>query len=431
MKRTVSALLCALLLLVAHGASAQNSPTVVADQPAATLLLPYFDVDLSSSTGRTTYFSVNNASATSILAHVVVWSDLGVPVMNFDLYLTGFDSQLINMRALLNGTIPSSASVGQDGSDTISPQGPLSQDINFASCNGMLPKPNLSAGASAAVRAALTGKAVAAQGGTCAGTASGNLARGYITIDTVNACSTMVPGDSGYLDGTITDQNVLWGDYYYTDAATFTGVAQPLVHIRANSTDSRLTTSGNYTFYGRYVGWSGADHRQPLATSFAVRYEVGGAPFASPSQLTVWRDSKVAQWYFDCPATKGSRPTWYPLDQESIVTFNNQEDPHVPQPPVVFPPQPVPQLVPFPAATQKVTIDGAALPVAFNAGWLYLNLNQDNITAGDNPPADPAAAQAWVTVLHNRDGVYRSGTHAAVLDSAVSGGYTRHFAPGN
>ncbi|HXO22611.1 MAG TPA: hypothetical protein VOA87_22035, partial [Thermoanaerobaculia bacterium] len=44
------------------------------DVPAATLLLPYFEVDLANGNGITTLFSVNNASATAILAHVVVWS---------------------------------------------------------------------------------------------------------------------------------------------------------------------------------------------------------------------------------------------------------------------------------------------------------------------------------------------------------------------
>ncbi|MBV8202108.1 MAG: hypothetical protein JOZ15_15925, partial [Acidobacteria bacterium] len=47
--------------------------------PAATLLLPYFEVDLNNPNGLTTLFSVNNASATAVLVHVVIWSDLSVP----------------------------------------------------------------------------------------------------------------------------------------------------------------------------------------------------------------------------------------------------------------------------------------------------------------------------------------------------------------
>ncbi len=47
------------------------------DRPGATLLLPYFEVDLDHADGVTTLFSVSNASATAVLANVVVWTDLG------------------------------------------------------------------------------------------------------------------------------------------------------------------------------------------------------------------------------------------------------------------------------------------------------------------------------------------------------------------
>ena len=42
--------------------------------PAATLLLPYFEVDLANPSGTQTLFSINNASATAVLVHVVIWS---------------------------------------------------------------------------------------------------------------------------------------------------------------------------------------------------------------------------------------------------------------------------------------------------------------------------------------------------------------------
>ena len=49
-----------------------------------------------------------------------------------------------------------------------------------------------------------------------------------------------------------------------------------LVHILAEEIHTQPTdfiSSHPYTFYGRYVGWSGADKRHPLATNFAVRYQ--------------------------------------------------------------------------------------------------------------------------------------------------------------
>src|SRR5215510_5660670 len=128
MKKTVLCL--ALLALLALGGQAVALICTIDDVPAATLLLPYFEVALDDPNGVTTLFSVNNASATAVLAHVVVWSDLSVPVLDFNIYLTGYDVQSINLRDILvTGTLPRTASAGQDPGDTISPKGQFSQDI--------------------------------------------------------------------------------------------------------------------------------------------------------------------------------------------------------------------------------------------------------------------------------------------------------------
>src|SRR3984893_3075219 len=137
--------------------------------PGATLLLPYFEVDLNNPNGLTTLFSVNNASATAILTHVVVWSDLAVAVLAFDVYLTGYDVQSVNLRDIIvNGNLPQTASAGQDPGDKISPHGPLSQDINFASCQNVLPPPPLPSFFTAHLQAALTGQPSAVLKGLCA-----------------------------------------------------------------------------------------------------------------------------------------------------------------------------------------------------------------------------------------------------------------------
>src|SRR5258708_31510510 len=77
--------------LPAFAASAAATICTIDAVPAATLLLPYFEVDLNNPNGLTTLFSVNNASATAALVHVVIWSDLSVPVLDFNIYLTGYD----------------------------------------------------------------------------------------------------------------------------------------------------------------------------------------------------------------------------------------------------------------------------------------------------------------------------------------------------
>ncbi|MBV8200992.1 MAG: hypothetical protein JOZ15_10265, partial [Acidobacteria bacterium] len=81
MKKT--ALSLALLGLLALGGQAGAVICTIDAVPAATLLLPYFEVDLNNPNGLTTLFSVNNASATAVLVHVVIWSDLSVPVLDF------------------------------------------------------------------------------------------------------------------------------------------------------------------------------------------------------------------------------------------------------------------------------------------------------------------------------------------------------------
>src|SRR5215510_525126 len=174
----------ALLGLLALGGQAVAVICTIDDVPAATLLVPYFEVDLSNPNGVTTLFSINNASATAVLAHVVVWSDLSVPVLDFNVYLTGYDVQSINLRDILvSGTIPRTASAGQDPGDTISPKGQFSQDINFASCTGQLPPPALPASFIDHLQKSLTGKSSPILGNRCAGRDLGDrIARGYVTV---------------------------------------------------------------------------------------------------------------------------------------------------------------------------------------------------------------------------------------------------------
>jgi hypothetical protein len=395
--------------------------------PAATLLLPYFEVDLNNPNGLTTLFSVNNASATAILVHVVVWSDLSVPVFDFNIYLTGYDVQSVNLRDIfVNGNLPQTASAGQDPGDKISPKGPLSQDINFASCTGILPPPALPAFFIAHLQASLTGHASSVLNGLCAGQNLGdNIARGYITMDTVNSCSLQFVGDAGYVANIITFQNVLWGDWFIVNSAQNFAEGGDLVHIETSLTDPATTTVGRYTFYGRYDGWTARDHREPLATNFAVRY-LNGGPFSAGTSLLVWRDSKVNQGPFTCPATLGVRPCWYPLSEEGIAIFDEQEQvvtptttPFSPQPPNIG-------LIPFPAETQRTQVGGSALPTPFNFGWLYLNLNTTVACAGSNPPVDPAAAQAWVVYTLASNGHFGIGIDAIRLDSACA---ALHFTP--
>ncbi len=198
-----------------------------------------------------------------------------------------------------------------------------------------------------------------------------------------------------------------------------------LVHVRADQSfaDPELSVPGEYTFYGRLVSWTAADGREPLATNFATRF-VSPKDFKTPTkarrravfppgtELLVWRDPKVAPTQ-NQPFACGTTPSWYPLSQEQVRGFDEQERTELPTTPAP----------PFPAATQRVAMSSTSLPVTFSSGWLFLNLNTAVAPAGPNPPEDPGASQAWVTVLHRvmqgeNGGRYDVGYRAIRLDSA-------------
>ncbi len=401
--------------------------------PAATLLLPYFEVDTAAPAGITTLFSINNSSASAVLAHVTLWTDLSVPTFSFNVYLTGYDIQTINVRDILNGNLPQTATDGQDPLDTISPQGALSQDINFASCAGQLPYAPLAPALAAELRGVHQGQAGATLlGGLCGGVVyADTLARGYITVDVVNNCTLQNPNGVGYFInggiGSATNQNVLWGDYFYVNPAQNFAQGDTLVHIEASATDPETSVPGQYTFYGRYTGWTAADNREPLVSSFAARFLNGGA-FTGGTSLVAWRDPKVNQAAFACPAVYGVRPTWYPLGQEGVVIFDEQEHPYIPPTPPFFPPPPLDPTIPFRTAATRAKVGGPTFAVPYSFGWLYLNMNTTVVAAGANPPEDPAAAQAWITVIHDSNGRFSVGYSAMQLDSST---VAAHFTPGS
>jgi hypothetical protein len=428
MRRVAAAI--SLVFLIALGGRAFAGVEIVSDQPSASLLLPYFEVDLNHEAAANTLMTINNASATAILAHVVIWSDLSVPSLGFLVYLTGYNAYTLNLGDLfMHGIMPQTASAGQDPRDTISPKGRFSQDINFASCNPYLPYgPDPVTGVQLkGLQNSLTGRPSANFGGLCASINHGDrIAREYITVDTVNNCTLRFPGDAGYFaaggTGDVTNQNVLWGDVTYVSRTTGRAFAQPLVHILASATNPLTSTSGNYTFYGRYDAFTAVDNRQPLSTNFAARFINPTSPdgkryFSGGTSMIVWRDSKVAQGPFTCSATP---PAWYPLGQEGIVIFDEQEHPQVAVSPAHL----------FPAETQRIKVGASALPTSFDAGWMYLDLNATVAAAGSNPPIDPAAAQAWVSTVYDNNAAgntYRVGERATLLDSATS---ANHIVPG-
>ncbi len=392
--------LCLGLLLLAGASVARAEIGTIDNVPAATLLLPYFEVDLDNADGVTTLFSINNASATAVLAHVTLWTDLSVPTLDFNVYLTGYDVQTFNLRDLFTtGSVPRTASAGQDPGDTISPKGIYSQDINFASCNNQLPLPSLPPTLLDHIRAAHTGQASPIIfGGLCSGVDHGdNIARGYITIDTVNSCSLEFPASPGYFTNFATFQNVLLGDYFYVNSVENFAQGETMVHVEA---DPQTLGAANYTFYRRYT--SGEDAREGLDNIFFARFINGGA-FDGGTSYVVWRDAKRTISPFSCALTA---PSPFPLAQNQIVIFDEAEHPSVPPASPFSPPVPGTSLTPFPWEATRTLVGGPAFPVPYTFGWIYLNLN--NMVAGSQVPFEPLL-QNFVTVVMDANGRFSVG----------------------
>jgi hypothetical protein len=449
MKKT--ALCLALLGLLALGGSAFAEVGTIDDVPAATLLLPYFECQLGPTLvpvpgGFTTLFSINNASATAQLAHVTLWTDESIPTLDFDVYLTGYDVQTLNVCDIFNGNLPVTASAGQDPADTISPNpGPAvnpPQDFNIATCTGRLPYSNPVLGSTLLthLRNAHTGGPSSVFGGRCSGFDYGdNVARGYITVDATSQCSLDFPSSPGYFSGVAEFDNVLWGDYFYVNPAENFANGETLVHIEACGTGTvpgpyvgfvGTGTSGvnacpfgagDYTFYGRYVAGLGTDQRESLATQFATRYLNGGA-FSGGTDLIVWRDAKTplgapgaANGAHSCT----TQVSWFPLNQADVVSFDEQENPTdlCFQGDNVSPPIGGADTC-FPLETQRVSLQGGNIsgddpvpPTPF--GWMFLNLNTTVAGGLFNP-----TAQAWVETIMDAEGRFSVGFDAIKLDQA-------------
>jgi hypothetical protein len=442
MKRSV-AMLCAMGALLVGSAGHAEIGTID-DVPAATLLLPYFEVDLDDEAGVTTLFSVNNASATAVVAHVTLWTDQSIPTLDFDIYLTGYDVQTLNVRDIFNGNLPRTADAGADPTDLISPHGDLSQDINFPGstgpCTAAYTNPVLDNFRITNLRAAHTGNNAPAYGGCLGANHGDNIARGYITVDTVTQCNLLFPASAGYFSGGIaSNQNILWGDYFYVNDGESFAQGETLVHIESctggtapfytgyvgNGAGLCPFVPGEYTFYGRYASIAGQDQREPLATTFATRF-INGGVFDGGTDLIVWRDSKTIPTGVNGPYTCGAinRPAWFPLNQADVVAFDEQENPQdlCFAGDVVSPPLGGEQTC-FPLEAQRVSLAGGNVigsdpAPAAEFGWMYLNLNTA-VAGVSYPAADPAVAQAWVTTVMDAEGRFSVGFDAIRLDSAV------------
>lgn len=385
-------LACALLPGLATAAIGSLDPV-----PGATLLVPYFEVDLADAQGATTSFVVQNAAAAPVLTHVTVWSDLGVPVFGFNLALAARGRETVSLRDVLTGALPQTRS-------------------SATGCDALLPPMAPSADAVESLQHALGGQPATGFGGKCVGAGHGDaLLRGYLTVDVVSQCSAKLPDAPGYFAaggaGIASDVNALQGAFALLDPAKKRAQSLPAVSLEASATDARTSASGAYTFYAGLTGFSAADHREGLATQWIAPYD------GVKADLVVWRDPKGAVAPFAC----GALPAPFPLTTEDLLSFDDQEQAlnyNLGTDPLEGSSAPLPSL-----AVTRVPLGGpGGVPVMPKGGFLYLSLNNTQSPSG-LPAADPTLSQAYVFTLaypeaHDDQVPFATALPATPLDSA-------------
>ncbi len=436
--------LLALLIaaLAAIGPPAEAEMCALDAVPAATLLLPYFEVDLDAAPGAgvNTVFTIHNALPEPTLAHLSFWTDWSQPVLDFDVFLTGYDAQTIDLyEILVHGNLPVTADEqsdqGQDGGrvadptslcdgtvDSCSPHGIPSWDGSFEEdgpfpsldCIDLFPffvNPLLRSSRLADIQHKLTGQPI---DGACYGASHGDgVARGYVTVDNARTCSLIFPSDPEYFSDSgprvASNVNQLWGDWSLIDGQQpFTYAVDPLIHIEADDAFNSASTATNYTFYGRYTqAQGGIDNREPLASAWSFSYFNAGPSLVT--DLIVWRDSTAYNQSGDGYAC-GSGPDWQPLDQTQVVCFDPTENAV----------EICTETPCFPLESQRLELGAGDLVVHYPSGWCQLNLNipGDEVAGDVDFPASPAGdvAQSWVGATHRR-GAMASGGLSAIVQS--------------
>jgi len=385
--------------------------------PAATLLLPYFEVDLDNPAGETTLFTITNTSNFDQIAHVTLWTDYTFPVIDFNIYLTGYDVQSINLYDVIaRGVIAQTAGTGT----AITKRGTYSDPntaLNLAACD-RLPGP-LDRAYIERMQDAFTLGSVENLGVIAGCNEVGNVhdnAVGYVTIDTADLCSTSLPTDPGYFTSEIRFDNVLIGDYQQVNSSQNFAQGNPMVHIRAipegGEPGSIAQVNFDRTFYSRFIGAAGAgnviDRRQPLPSVFAARWIQGGATGFGTS-YKIWREGDTNQ-----EGTCGTYEQTAVTSVAEVVRFDEAEN-AVGDVPVSRVSPPLTTENTLPETSRTSVADAGTFPQLTTGavgGWMYLNL--------DNEENDQTASQNWVVVSMRAEGRYSVDFDAAWLQNGCT-----------
>lgn len=393
--------------------------------PAATLLLPYFEVDVNApiTTATTTLFTVTNVSRLPQIAHVTLWTDWSFPVLDFNIFLTGYDVQSINLYDIIvRGVIaPSTGTSNRTTPGARSAANTGGANPNFIAGAGGADDTcsriatSIPSGLLTDVRTSLTtGRNSLCPGEVIGGTHANAI--GYVTVDVVGTCSFRLPTEPEYFATEILFDNVLIGDYQQVYPNPTTGnyaQGNPMVHIKAipegGPAGSVVATNLPYTFYSRYqsILTPTRDRRVPLPSTFAARY-IQGSTGGFLTDFKIWREG-VTGAAADCDEyiVNGF------LSVTEFVRFDERENPTTAVPDIIISPQPETEFS-LPETSRVASSSDTFPPLESGdvAGWMYLNL--------DNVEYSPRASQNWVVVSMFAEGRYSVDFDAAWLGNGCS-----------
>jgi hypothetical protein len=254
--KKVLTMLVAVAALAAIAGPASAITCTIDHKPAATLLVPYFQVAVSAGTATPpqvigtasgldfadTFMTVLNASAEPELAHVTVWNRRSLPVLDFNIALTGFDSISWSMAQVLSGNLPNNpAAEDQVGNACHDTQGPGhfvkftgSASSNDGSASTVYSNPVFT-GFAFQLAAELDGTDDCLAGGETSLSTDPDVLSGYVTIDMVNYCTFDNPNDPNYYEANaIGFENALWGDYIFQSGRAVPTYGQPMIALEAD-----------------------------------------------------------------------------------------------------------------------------------------------------------------------------------------------------
>ena len=425
--------------------------------PAASLLFPFAAVDLGDSlSGITTEIAITNVSSEAQVVRVTLWTDFGEPIFSFNVVLSGFDIQVIDLRNIIvDGYLPVTYATNHTETEGSLDLGPVSTYAASAGdwIEGLLPDPE----AAGALRTANPARCTMQMDGypgrysqsipqsmlevfrqllrtsqtahrafsdDCAPPFTELLPWStydwftersesapvwlYVTADVVHTCDRSTPLDDAYWltadqGGVERYDNVLVGDMTWRSAA---GAASgPAVHIEADRENWRVTSrtpAGQpVSFYHSYSTRRGlpSDRREPLPTAWAVRYTArvdDSGNWGSKTHLRVWKGPTTRSQLADLAILPdGAAPTSLIATNCGAYTFYAwDEEENV----VTGSWLSSSDWNMLPLASQEVPVDTFTMPE--RKGWMLFVWPPANYS-GDEAPTPPDHYQTWMGVAND------------------------------